>query len=93
MISVKSGRTGRGESFEQLQRSSGKIGMADLVLLDLQLCLVSDSRHMSRCDWQVGRYLLQDPWLAARAVTAGFMTVEREESLKGEENHENHWDE
>ena len=48
---------------------------------------------MSRRDWSVGRYPRWDPWLATGAVTPGFRRVEREGSLEGGENHENHWDE
>ena len=40
-----------------------KEGKTDLVFLNLQVCLASDSRHMSQRDWKVGRYPLWDPWL------------------------------
>lgn len=54
---------------------------ADLgFLLGLQLCLASDSRHMSHSDWQVGRYPLGDLWLGTWAERAGFKTVGRGES-------------
>ena len=54
----REGKKERGKNSKE-----GEIKDADLVFLNLQVCLASDSRHMSRRDCKVGPYPLWDPWL------------------------------
>lgn len=63
----------------------GKVGIADLVFLSLQLCLASDSRHMSQRDRSD---VIRSGTLGSvvgsrsiRAETVGFKTMGRGESL------------